>query len=334
MNTYKWQWRKKYMRGSVSYQVHQLFDQSGINRIGHSKHADKEISRDALNAEDKAAGWHEVAQQMGIYSYSTADAYRDVWAQVLSHAKEVYGVKDIEKLTGEIVSSHLSSKVDQEVAFKTFQLHSAACEKLAVALDGYASRHGRDATYKFHETIQPVRERAQEELERFNKSRAYEFPAALVSAVSNPDHQLAAKLQSESGARVHEVSQVKESALHGIASDRFTRQELGFYEMSGKGGKDGIKGVSVPTYRELAANISSNGGVFKINEGSYRDSLKAAAAKTGQEYQGSHGLRWNWAQDRYKGLQDKGFNEIQAMFQVSKDMGHERADITAHYLRG
>jgi len=321
------------MRGSVTYQVHQLFNESGINRIGFSKHTDKEAVREAFANKDTYANWHEIGQNIGIYSYATADAYRDVWSQVLTYAKEEYGVKDIEKLSGEIVQSYLESKVDQQVAYSTFGQYASACEKLSVALDLYASRQGRDATYDFHTSLQEVREAAREKLDRFDDSRAYARPQELVSAVRNSDHRLAAQLQAESGARVHEVSLIRESALLGVGIDRFTRQEMGFFAMSGKGGKDGVKGVSVETYRRLETRIKKNGRVFRINEKSYRESIKSAAERSGQEYQSTHGLRWNFAQERYTELQEHGLNEIQALFEVSQEMGHERGDITTHYLK-
>ena len=37
-----------------------------------------------------------------------------------------------------------------------------------------------------------------------------------------------------------------------------------------------------------------------MNNDEYRKSLKKAAIKTEQQYTGSHGLRWNYAQERYE----------------------------------
>ena len=59
-------------------------------------------------------------ERLGIYSYSTADAYRDVWKQVLSFAKREFSVKDIEKLNEEIVHISQHLKLEQGVSKKTF----------------------------------------------------------------------------------------------------------------------------------------------------------------------------------------------------------------------
>jgi len=103
------------MRGSVVSQVQALYKLSGISRIGHSKHRAKELTWSS-----GAKTWYEIGKHLGIYSYSTADAYRDVWKQLFSYAKSNFGVGDIEKLNFEIVRSFLHSKIEQGVSKRTF----------------------------------------------------------------------------------------------------------------------------------------------------------------------------------------------------------------------
>ena len=54
---------------------------------------------------------------------------------------------------------------------------------------------------------------------------------------------------------------------------------------------------------------------------------------TRQPYQGSHGLRWSYAQERHNEVQQHGYTYEQSLSIVSQELGHERADITEHYLR-
>jgi len=75
------------MRGSVIGLAQALYRLSEIVQIGYSKHRAKELAKT----------WHEMGKRLGIYSYSTADAYCDVWKHFLSYAKSSFGVKDIEK---------------------------------------------------------------------------------------------------------------------------------------------------------------------------------------------------------------------------------------------
>ena len=44
-------------------------------------------------------------------------------------------------------------------------------------------------------------------------------------------------------------------------------------------------------------------------------------------------VRWNFAHERFYNLMENGYTYEQALAQVSKELGHERADITKHYLR-
>jgi hypothetical protein len=131
---------------------------------------------------------------------------------------------------------------------------------------------------------------------------------------------------------VKEVSQIKESQLLGVRQDPHTGEMKGYFSIVGKGGKPGEKAVSVDTFKELSRLIAAN-GTFRLDGHAYRESLKKAAAESGQAYHGSHGLRWNYAQERYAGLLASGLNDLQAMREVSHEMGHNRIDITLHYLK-
>ena len=160
------------MRGSIVGQVQALFRLSGIAQIGHSKHRAKKLARSS-----GAKTWHEIGKRLGIYSYSTADAYRDVWKQLLSYAKSNFGVKDIEKLNSEMVHSFLHSKIDQGISKRTFQQYAAAIEKLEVALNMYSERFNRGNTYNFD--LSAVRAYAKEVyVGEQTPSRAYGFPTS------------------------------------------------------------------------------------------------------------------------------------------------------------
>ena len=76
------------MRGSIKWQVSEIFHKSGIKSIGESKHASKEIARDG-----GAKSWHEMGKMMGIHSHATAHAYTDVWRQVLNYSKSELKIK-------------------------------------------------------------------------------------------------------------------------------------------------------------------------------------------------------------------------------------------------
>jgi integrase len=316
------------LNGSVKGQVHALWNLSGINAIGTSKHEAKNAAR-----EEGAKTWSDIGSKIGIHSYGTADNYRATWRDLLKFSKEVWGEKNIENLTPEIVREFLRNRADHGVAFATFQREAAACGKLEQALNLYSVNHNRGNHYDFQASIDEARQSARE-LRRFRGSRDYTDPRSLVSATSDSDHQTTAKIQLESGSRIHEASLIRKKQLLGYKIDPVTNQKRGAIHYKGKGGKVGEHLVSPHTYEAIEKKIEED-GEFRINKDSYLGSLRAAANITGQRYvgNGSHGLRWNFAQERFYELQKLGQTYDQALAQVSNELGHERAEITEHYLQ-
>jgi len=311
------------LRGNINHQVQRLFQT--VNAIGFKKHDAKEVAR-----ADGARSWAEVGKKLGIHSYATADAYRDVWMYCADFAKENLGIRDIERLTGEAVGSFLQSKVDSGVAHATFMQYAAACEKLETALNRYAEQHKSGREYAFKEGMQSARAAAKT-LARFRGSRAYADPDRIVADVRNDLHSLAASLQHEGGCRVKEASHITKDQLRGLRADEYTGRRKGYFEVRGKGGKFRDIGVSPATYERLEAAVTDKR--FEFDKGKYRYDLKRSAHRSGQAYEGSHGLRWSFAQERHSELQQYGLTYEQSLSEISEEMGHDRADITTHYLR-
>ena len=326
------------MRGSIKYQVHTLFLKSGIDQVGKSKHAAKRAVRQYMKASGQQPSWHKLGKKMGIHSTGTRDTYEATWRQVLEHAKSEFGVKDIERLTGQHIQSYLESKIsvsENRISNQTFLNYSAACEKLETALTMYAFRAATGNTYSFTQNIQAVRETAREiNLDRFEGNRAYESPKLLIDNLKYEAYQLAARIQFEGGARISEANHIGKEQLKGIFKDPYSGQMKGRFEVQGKGGKIRDIQVSLETYKALKETIDEKGS-FDFTDRTYRNDLEKTARFIGEdpENKGSHGLRWNFAQDRFSDAQLKAdVNEIQAFSIVSEEMGHVRASITEHYL--
>ena len=311
------------MRGTIDWQIREVF--KTVDKIGTSKHDAKIEARD-----NGATTWHDVGKELGVHSFSTADSYRDVWRHACEFAKEEYGVKNIEKITGQEIAGYLESKVRDGVSHATLAQYSAALEKFEVALNRYASEHGTSREYSFHESIQEVKDSAN--LERFEGSRAYADPDRLVAEVQGDIYSIAAAIQREGGARIAEANHITQGQLHGIRPDASTGEQKGWIEVEGKGGKVRETGVSPETYNRVAREISETRR-FDFDKRGYARELESAAERSGQGHQGTHGLRWSWAQERHAELQEHGRTYEQALGLVSVELGHDRADITEHYLR-
>ena len=115
--------------------------------------------------------------------------------------------------------------------------------------------------------------------------------------------------------------------------DEHTGEFRGWIEVEGKGGKEREISVSVETYHAVERVLQENGSNMHFDKNEYREILKDAAEASGQDYTGSHGLRWNFAEERMEELQEHTSMTYEERLQeVSWEMGHERADITEHYL--
>lgn len=336
------------MRGSVKGQVNHIWQHSGINQLGTSKHE----SRAQIRAELKAAGdnitKHNQAKTDGIHGNATRDTYCKPWRELLNDQKAEYGKADADKLTAQDVERYLAEKIEMGLSRAYVQKLCSALEKMETSLNMLADREGRPGGHDWQQTLQDARDRAQRELDKDRYDRSYRDPKALTDAIRREDHQLVAKIQLEGGARVAEASTIHARQLAGLHQTR-QGETVGVYCVHGKNGKIRAITVSPATYRELEAHIAAKGKLH-VDYDRYRDGLKEAAQATGQhkiieikgrtsgqpktvqDWGGTHGLRYNFAQASYRQHIDGGMAETEALSRVSYEMGHNRADITRLYL--
>ncbi len=320
------------MRGSIRGQALHILNTSGIKSIGQSKFSAKDSARLALKSEGRGATSSAISEKTGIHSDGTKNNYLDKWQEIGRFAKEEFGLRDFEKLTGAQVLEFLAYKIELGVSYSHWSGYAAAFGKLENALNAYSAKFDRGKNeYNFRAAVNELRSDAKAELPRFSGTRNYECPDKLSTAIQKQDHQLVARIQLESGLRVAGASYISASQLKGMAEDALTGKHVGLINYIGKGGKPGTAHVTPDTYQRLAEHIATH-GQLKVSIDGYRQSLKAAAAASGQSYNGSHGLRWNFAQVRFKELQSCGVGYEKALGVVSDDMGHNRIEITEHYL--
>jgi len=304
------------MKGSILYQARTIF--SMLDRIGTSKHQDKELAR-ANGAITKS----DIAKQTGVYSFATREQYTNVGIELLQYAKENFNIKDAARLTNEAVNSFLESKIAQGVARNTFDKYSSAVEKFVVGLNKFQQEHNLP---QISIDISESRQMAKEVLERNTQSRAYENPQKLIENIKNNVFRVIAEAQLNGGFRISELNHMSLANFKGDNT----------YEvLQGKGGLNREVELPQDVYNKLLElankpNLPNNKFAFDMNQ--YRLELKAAAERSGQNYSGSHGLRWNFAQSKYLELSAR-FGEVRALQMVSNLLGHSRSDITKHYLK-
>jgi hypothetical protein len=314
------------MRGSPHYQAERLYICSGIDAIGQSKHAAK-----AEAWASGAKGWHATGKQLQVYSFSTKHAYMDVWAQLMSYVKALPRgegrIHEMEQIGQIHVEGFLREKIRDGISHATFMKYSAAVEKMETALRLYDQKyHSDDGRHReYHFDLKAVRSEAKD-LHRPgpDASRVYDRPDDLRAQIRNDTYRIAAALQHEGGARIREINGLPASALKGNNTIHLTNT---------KGGRPRDIKVSSETYRALETHMTEHGGRLRFDADNYRSALEKAAEASGQEYTGSHGLRWSYAQERMESLQNEGSSYNEALAEVAQELGHNREDITRHYLR-
>ena len=316
------------MRGGLGWQITEIFNKSGILQVGNSKHLAKAAAR-----QTGAKTWADLGKDLAIYSFGTAASYKDTWHLFSSFAKEKFKLRDIEKVTSEQVQAYLESRIASGIAIATFVKEAAALAKLENCLNMYSSKYDRGNKYEFRSDIRQTVKDAKRFLPKADPHRSYLFPLKVVAAISQEKHRLTAHMQLEAGARIHEVSLIKPAQLLGMSLDEVTGEKMGKISVRGKGGKSRDLFLKPATYSNVSAFIEAE-GKFCIDKNAYGADLRQACKVVGEKYSGSHGLRWSYAQHRMDSLQSHGGKTYeQALLIVSRSMGHERADVTEHYLR-
>jgi integrase len=306
------------MRGSVYYQSAVLT---------------KVIFFEGLKKENRTNPNH--AQYQCISSFKTMESYRSVWNNFFNYLKEHFKVKNFELITSEHIKSYIEYKIEYYPSKQYLEKITSALGKLEIALNKYSKeKYDNPITYDFRIRQELLTNAKDLKLVANNyHNRVYINSILIIENLKNENHQIAAAIQLEGGARSEGVTLIKEEQLKGSKIDDISKQSVGIIQTKEKGGKVGDVLVSLQTYKELEDYFIKNDiSTFKIKYQDYLDDIKNACEKLNINYQGSHGFRWTFAQNRVRIYQKHDYIYEQALQGVSWEMKHFRASITEHYL--
>jgi integrase len=261
-------------------------------------------------------------------SFKTAKEYAGVWFQLASYARSEFGINKITDIRPEHIEAFVEAKAElspkslRNISSAIGKLENVIEQKLGLEVD-FGSREGWNGRW--------LANKIASEMEHSSSRGAYENPQALVENLSSPAHQLVAELQWQGGFRIHEVQQIREDSFRSW-TDSWGQEHYGI-EVRGKGGY--VRTVELPSdVWSRAKEHVEDWGRISFNYKEYLNDLRQSAWETGQPYEGSHGLRYNFAQERYEELIEAGWGHIEALKEVSEMLGHHRPEITQHYLGG
>lgn len=326
------------MRGTIRWQVSQVIKHSTAVQIGESRHDAKEAAREHLQELGFPATSKNLGKEVGLHGFEYTRDVKGMLLRVAFFARERDGIRDIENLQGKHFQAFGEQLIAKgEINSKSFSVYLSQMAKCENLLNGYAEATASGKQYDIRPAIDELRDLGKASLEASETSqRAYDNPQALIGALKEETHRLGAAIQYEGGLRFYEMGKIDPDQLQGLREDPYTGEERGVVRLDPpdtKGGKGREVSLSPDTYQALAKHIAEH-GVFKVEYQGYLEDLKKAAGATGQDYHASHGLRWNFAQQRYVELTSEGRCHEESLHIVSWDMGHERGNITMHYLGG
>ena len=261
-------------------------------------------------------------------SFKTAREYAGVWYQLASYVRESFGINKITDIRAEHIESFIEQKA--ELSPKSLKNISAAIGKLENVIE---QKLGIEVDFGSREHLSGrwLANKIASEMNHSSTRGAYENPQALVENLSSPTHQLVAELQLQGGFRIHEVVKIREDSFKSWIN--FCGQECWGITVKGKGGYERTVEVPFDLWTRAKDHVEQFGKItFDYKD--YLNDLRQSAWETGQPYQGSHGLRYNFAQEKYDELIANGLGHNEALKEVSEALGHHRPEITMHYLGG
>ena len=272
--------------GSVKYQVSQILQK--INGIGTSKKETREQS----GVKSLESG-HKVSDK--VHSYKSLENLRNDLTNLANYAKAEFKIQDIREINIDIVSSWINSK---DISYNTASNYASELNKVS------------DHFNFTKEEIKDLRADLKKELPKAElETRAYKN---LEKIELKEKHQVAFELQRDYGLRVN-------ASTHINLDKQLNGNTLTFRE---KGGKLSQKELSPNLAQKIRENALE--GKYEINKRTYARDFQREIEKSGQKYNGTHGIRHSYAQKMLE-------NHTKA--EVSQEMGHSRPEITDTYLR-
>ena len=272
--------------GSVKYQVSQILQK--VNGIGTSKKENREQS----GVKSLESG-HKVSDK--VHSFKSLENLRNDLTNLANFAKEEFQIKDIKEINIDIVSSWIESK---NINYNTASNYLSELNKV--------SDHFNFAK----EEIKDLRADLKKDLPKtVLETRAYKN---LEKIELKDKHQVAFVLQRDYGLRVN-------ASTHIDLNKQLNGNTLTYRE---KGGKLSQKELNPNLAQKIRENAAE--GKYEVNKRTYARDFQREIEKSGQQYNGTHGIRHTYAQKML---------ENHSKAEVSKELGHTREEITDTYLR-
>lgn len=327
------------MRGSIKTQITAAL--KCCTKIKESRHLQKQLH----------GGKSPYIHSMGTFDRTA----RRLWP--LQGWLKARGINDIELLTNELVKEYLDCRltyhIDKGNSRQTFKVEVAALGNLERGLTQFAQQHrARPITYDFSRARKSFTAKARQLAKATSEyeSRALPDPLALIAALEEPHHKLMAALQYHCGCRAEGVGAPQrdfpggnpltlqnftgpDGKLLPTRKDPVTGEMVRPFWTKEKGGKVAWKYCPAALAKRVLEWLAAHPEGLCDSYSVYLAAVNKAMTETGQSVRGrgTHALRFNFAQRRYRQCVAAGMGDEEAKRLVSREMSHNRPDITEGY---
>ena len=279
-----------------------------------------------------------LAQAVKLYrhnrqgSYKTRARYFEAYKRFIRYIAEVFRLEKIANISGKHLSGYVEHMQSKNYSASTIKTDLAAIRFWHDQIPN--AKYALPSNDEFE-----LQRRKFGGVDRAWSSAEFARMIGECMKVKRADFEACIVISYYSGLRLHEVMRI-DTAIARAAL------KTGFITIKGKGGK--VREVPIQeTIRiefEKFLKTTAPGNKLFVPEGKpthiamtelqnfINNHRKFAQDPDSTRPMTFHGLRHSFAPARYKELIDEGKTDYQARKQLSKSMGHERADVTRIYL--
>ncbi len=290
----------------IAFQVGKIAAE--INHCGESK-------RDEIKAAAATAGHnlnaHEKGQSTGIHSWATHEKFQGNCKILAGWCRSEFGIKRLEQIEPRMVGAFCNRLAELGYARNTINGYITAAEKLGAALEKGETWHTAIKEYKNGDSYKETEQKDQ-------AARAYQSPREIIAAIDNPKVAVAAGIALNYGLRISDCCHFS------LKNNRLWCNS-----------KNGMK-TSHELRPEDSARIQpylSESGRFDLSQNTADKAFRDACTASGEQCNGLHGLRHNYAQASYTAHRADGMSHEASLLATAKEMNHSRPEITETYLR-
>ncbi len=291
-------------RASQRAVVNQIM--KNANGIGQSKIRARE------NHNSSTTGQNGQTISTKAHSLKAMDNLRSVSNQYTSFLKDNYGSKIVNYISAETMKEFITVKFEQGSSEGTINTYLSTLGKLSDNLNQLGvHRVSREEITAYRNELREFGHT----LKANHVDRSNGNPLAILEQMRGTPYSLSSDLSYFAGLRADDTINI---------TDKITINENNSLHIHGsKNGLDYNTKILSQDLIDRVREAIENG--YKVNYNEYRETLKEATEATGQEWHGTHSLRYDYAQREKE--------DGSTLSEISASMGHSREEITLHYLK-